>query len=205
MIYYVISRPRLETSIPPLAPPRPRPPDLISQTPLHPPSPHLFLFSIDAPRYACRSSFQLKIWLLKKIYQPRRIVFHRFAYRCVLDTFITPPTGFRLGNNFWIHLTRSRFEENCRERNEEFFETRRWEWFFEGLSWVREGGGMIVNEEREARSKERRNQQIRGGKHLIRRTSLSLSLSLSLSTTKFSRQGKWRAFSNFRLWIWRGS
>ena len=37
---------------------------------------------------------------------------------------------------------------------------------------------MIVNEEREARSKERRNQQIRGGKHLIRRTSLSLSLPL---------------------------
>ena len=34
---------------------------------------------------------------------------------------------------------------------------------------------MIVNEEREARSKERQNQQIRGGKHLIRRTSLSLS------------------------------
>lgn len=150
MIYYVISRPRLETSraTPPALLPRPpTSPDLISRIPLHPP-PSSFP---STRRYTWQSGFQLKISLLKKNLSTETYYYSTYRYTANYTT-------LRLESNFWIYLTRSRSRLS---RKVKFGK-----WFFEAFELSSEEGESLTRNE--ARSKERRNQQIRRGKHLIR-------------------------------------
>lgn len=180
MIYYVISRPRLETSraTPPALLPRPpTSPDLISRIPLHPP-PSSFP---STRRYTWQSGFQLKISLLKKNLSTETYYYSTYRYTANYTT-------LRLESNFWIYLTRSRSRLS---RKVKFGK-----WFFEALE--RLGGRGIVNEERGEIKRAAESADSTG-------ETFDQGLRTPPPASWFSRQGKWRAFSNFRLWIWRGS
>lgn len=140
-----------------------------------PPSP--FLLSVDAPLHLA-VRFPIENFTFKE-----ESINYYSTYRYTANY-----TTLRLESNFWIYLTRSRSRLS---RKVKFGK-----WFFEALE--RLGGRGIVNEERGEIKRAAESADSTG-------ETFDQGLRTPPPASWFSRQGKWRAFSNFRLWIWRGS